>query len=175
MSQYDAQLARNIDDMEAVFKSRETKLKSAIEIAKDSFISSALPLRLETLDMTLRKEESPNDIVARLHGSFLDKTQDAGNVNTAQKENQQLEDERGMLVRVSNYLNMIFKNKNTILYFQEEKLESLNKIKREKDEFLAKMRKEEEEALARREEIKQGFERIDALMSKIKPIPIFEF
>ncbi|KAF1752701.1 hypothetical protein GCK72_019256 [Caenorhabditis remanei] len=152
MSEYDMQLRREIEEMEAIRKSRETMLKNATEVASRSHILSTVVQEIAPLDLTLRREQAPVDVVKRLYSKFLSITEEAG-----QK-------------KIANRKALMEKETTKEL---KSHLERLENIKQEKDKFQETLlEKYEQESTIWNETAKQ-MEQLELLSDFLKPLPIF--
>ncbi|EGT43560.1 hypothetical protein CAEBREN_09435 [Caenorhabditis brenneri] len=150
MDVYEKELKQEIDEFEAVRKSRQLLLKNATEIATDRHISSIVPIQLAPLDLTFKKEEEPDQVVKRLHGNFLSNTQEAGKRRKANKD------------------ALIAEEDNKKLNSTIQELEILEERKVRIDEMLQKSHDEQDIEL---EKTTKKFERVDNLVKSLQPIP----
>uniref|UniRef100_A0A1I7TYJ9 BMERB domain-containing protein n=1 Tax=Caenorhabditis tropicalis TaxID=1561998 RepID=A0A1I7TYJ9_9PELO len=151
MTQYAAELTKEIEEYEAVYKSRETMLKNATEIAQSNHISSVESSTFVPLNLTLKKEETPNEIVNRLHANFLKETENAGRLRKVKKE---LVMEREKNQKFKSHLN---------------RLEDLQKEKEMKDEMVRAAYEEQADLI---EKTWEKVEHIERTMNNFKLIPI---
>ncbi|CAI2355230.1 unnamed protein product [Caenorhabditis sp. 36 PRJEB53466] len=152
MEKYLKEVKKEIEDYKTIKKNRKTLLEKAEHFVEDGTLLSTLPPESCLMDMTVRREQTHDEIVKKLYANFAKNTQVAGEQTLAEKK-----------AAAAKKTNLSLKNT----------MSRLEDVQKEYEKFQVEMCEKYEKERVGMQKIEVGMERMDELVGRMRPLNFF--